>query len=127
LDGDAPIGFDLLHLSAVTLYAGDREPPDLGAEECLQHVAQLLRANDSYDQLHTASFTVEARATGMVAGRVVLRPGRSGRTRTAPSPRAYPSSPWSTTSSPIPSSRSGRRSGVTSEMSLSRAKVPTAL
>ena len=52
LDGRPPVGLDVLGLASVPVNAGHGKAVDLGFEEGLQHVVQLLRSNDRDDQLH---------------------------------------------------------------------------
>src|SRR5204863_4423732 len=101
------------------LDARDREAAHLGAEERLEDVPDLLRPHDRHDELHHASLTTETSAGAGVVG--------SGRTRTAPSPSAYASSPCCETSSPSPSSRAVATSGEKSATSFRSASVPAAL
>src|SRR5262249_60218080 len=77
------------------------QTPDLRPEKRLEDLVQLLRADDRDDELQEAP--PPGASTGSPAGGVGS-PG-SGRTRIAPSPRVYASSPCCVTSRPRPSSR----------------------
>src|SRR4029079_13650355 len=108
---------------AVPLDTVDGQAADLGPEERLQDVGDLVRTNDGHHELHARRLSGAARAAAVAADGVAT----SGSTRIAPSSCAYASSPCWVTSRPMPSSRLFTRSGAKSETSLSRTKVPTPL
>src|SRR5882672_341564 len=78
LGGRAAVIRHLDDLAAVPLRAADRQAAHVGLEERLEHVCELFRPDDRGDDLHRS-------------------PPSSDRTRIAPSPLPYASSPCSQT------------------------------
>ena len=54
LDGRAAVGFHPFRLAAVPLHPMQRQTANLGPEERLQDVVQLLGPDDRDDELHAA-------------------------------------------------------------------------
>src|SRR5258708_17409671 len=129
LDRRAAVGLDLLGLASVALGAADGEAADLGLEQRLEDLGQLLRPDDGGDQLHAplpSGVALPWEGSAGSAGRPApsgdaAGAAASGSTRMAPSPLVCASSPCWGTSSPIPSWRRATRSGASAPTALSSA------